>query len=84
MIKSNNRKYSVSLLILLGFVLYFAYDIYTLKSFYLILIFYLLLSIPPMVFKRLLNGEFPLWNPYWGIGQLERYGLPFHLTYILF
>lgn len=62
-------KYVISLLILISFTLWFSYDIYTLKKYFSHPDFRLYYPFRQWFSQRLLNGEFPLWNPYWGIGQ---------------
>jgi len=62
-------KYTVPLLILISFTLWFAYDIYTFKKYFSHPDFRLYYPFRQWFSQRLLNGEFPLWNPYWGIGQ---------------
>ncbi len=63
-------KYTIPMLILIGFTMYFAYDIFNLKKAFVhpdfITYYY---SYRQWFSQRLLSGEFPLWNPFWGIGQ---------------
>lgn len=65
----SNSKYIIPVLIIAGFILYFTYDIYTLKKAFthpdLITCYY---SFRQWFSSRLLNGEFPMWNPFWGLG----------------
>lgn len=61
--------YIVPAFILIGFAFYFAYDIYTLKKCLTNVDIYTWYYPYRQWFsQRLLNGEFPLWNPYTGIG----------------
>lgn len=63
-------KYVIPLIILSTFTLYFAYDFFTLKKHFWhpdISTYYYPLR--QWYVSRLLNGEFPVWNPYWGLGQ---------------
>ncbi|MDP2923297.1 MAG: hypothetical protein Q8O30_06220, partial [Candidatus Omnitrophota bacterium] len=64
-----DTKYIFSLTILIGFLVYFTYDIFTLKKTFthpdFITCYY---SFRQWFSQRLLNGEFPIWNPYWGLG----------------
>lgn len=67
---NNSTRYLVPLTVLACFTLYFSYDLFALKK---------LLAHPDIqtyyyplrqwFLGRLLNGEFPLWNPSWGLGQ---------------
>jgi len=60
----------LALIFLLGFGLYFSYDLYALKrAFYHHDIMDTYFPFRHWFTERLLNGEFPLWNPYWGIGN---------------
>ena len=62
-------KYFFPIIILTGFAFYFAYDIYTLKKCLTNVDIYTWYYPYRQWFsQRLLNGEFPLWNPYTGIG----------------
>lgn len=65
-----NKYYIIPLSILSGFTLWFAYDIYTLKKYLAHPDFRLYYPFRQWFSNKLLSGEqFPLWNPYWGIGQ---------------
>lgn len=63
-------KYIIPSAILIGFVLFFAYDIYTLKKCLTNVDIYTYhFAYRQWFSQQLLNGNFPIWNPFWGIGQ---------------
>jgi len=69
-VKLNKCLTHSSLLFLLLFSFYFSYDFYTGKVFYAHNDFAgMYFPFRQWFLERLFNFEFPLWNPYWGIGH---------------
>ena len=63
-------KYIAPVIVILGFTLYFLYDFYTFKRYYANTNLGMYFSFRHWFTQQLLSGHLPLWNPYWGIGNV--------------
>ena len=64
------RKLNLPFILLLVFPVYFAYDLYTGKVFFSTNDFSgMYYPFRQWFLSRLINFEFPIWNPYWGAGH---------------
>jgi len=67
-LKIKAGEYLPSIIILVGFALFFTHDIFTHKAFFTHPDLRLYYPYREWFVQELLHRHFPLWNPYWGIG----------------
>ncbi len=68
LLNTKTAAYIISIIILTIFAFFFAYDILFLKSYFSHPDFRLYYAYREWFSQELIQGHFPLWNPYWGLG----------------